>query len=479
MRSSRRPFGALAVAEAFSISGTRLSQIAVPWLVLTTTGSAVWTGVVGFAEMLPYVVAKALGGPLVDRVGAKVVAVTADSASVLIVGLVPLLHWLGILDLAWLIPIAALMGTVRGPSDGAKSALVPAVTERAAIPLERVTGVMGAIERLGGTVGAAAAGAVVAVIGAPQALLVNAVTFGIAAACIARGLSGAETEERHGDSSEARSSYRQQLVEGWRFLRGDAVLVGITMMVAMTNLLDQAWTAVLLPVWAHDTGHGAGAVGLVLAMMAGPSILGALTAAAIGERLPRLPIYVAGFLLAGLPRFAIFAFDAPVWLMAIVLATVGFMSGFCNPILGAVVFERIPKQLVGRVSALSTSLCWSLIPFGGLLGGALTAVAGLRAATLTVGCAYFLVALMPLIRKSFRAFTEGTQTRPTGHKRHRGDTKNRLKSPVVRVPSKHFVSPRDGLCPLGEGGRGLAGSLRRARRRRPGVRRGLRGAARR
>src|SRR5579875_2259853 len=224
MSSNRKPFAALAVAEAFSISGTRLSQIAVPWLVLTITGSAVWTGVVGFAEMLPYVVAKALGGPLVDRVGAKAVAVTADSVSVLIIGLVPLLHWLGMLHLAWLIPIAALMGTVRGPSDGAKSALVPAVAEQGAIPLERVTGVMGAIERLGGTVGAAAAGAVVAVIGAPQALLVNAVTFGIAAACIARGLSGATTEQQQADSCEAESSYRQQLVDGWRFLRGDAVL---------------------------------------------------------------------------------------------------------------------------------------------------------------------------------------------------------------------------------------------------------------
>lgn len=407
MMSDRRPFAALAVAEAFSISGTRLSQIAVPWLVLTTTGSAVWTGVVGFAEMLPYVVAKALGGPVVDRVGAKTVAVTADSCSVLIVGLIPLLHSLGMLRLTWLIPIAALMGVVRGPSDGAKSSLVPAVAERGAIPLERVTGVMGAIERLGGTVGAAAAGAVVAVIGAPQALLVNAVTFGVAAVCISRGLSTSKHPGSHDDSTvsdDAEASYTQQLLEGWRFLRGDSVLVGITVMVSLTNVLDQAWTAVLLPVWAHATGHGAGAVGLVLAAMAGPSIVGALTAAAVGERLPRLPVYVIGFVLAGLPRFSIFAFDTPVWLMVVVLATVGFVSGFCNPILGAVSFERIPRHLVGRVSALKTSLCWSLIPFGGLLGGGLAALLGWRAATMAAGIGYGAVALMPLLRRSFRDF---------------------------------------------------------------------------
>ncbi|GGB14674.1 putative drug antiporter protein precursor [Flexivirga endophytica] len=411
--SSRRPFAALAVAEAFSISGTRLSQIAVPWLVLTTTGSAVWTGVVGFAELLPYVVAKALGGPIVDRIGSKAVAVTADSCSVLIVGLIPLLHWLGMLQLGWLIPIAALMGVVRGPSDGAKSALVPTVAEQGAIPLERITGVMGAIERLGGTVGAAAAGAVVAVIGAPQALLVNAVTFAVAAMCISHGLPDTKSAQPQGDpvrEEETGSSYRQQLVEGWRFLRGDSVLVGITVMVSLTNLLDQAWTAVLLPVWAHATGSGAGAVGLVLAAMAGPSILGALVAAAVGERLPRLPVYVLGFFVAGLPRFAVFALDVHLWTLVSVLAAAGFLSGFINPILGAVTFERIPPHLVGRVSALKTSLCWSLIPFGGLLGGVLSALIGWRAATVGVGIAYFLITLMPLVRKSFREFNK----RPAG-----------------------------------------------------------------
>lgn len=418
MMSSRRPFAALAGAEAFSISGTRLSQVAVPWLVLTMTGSPIWTGVVGFAEMLPYVVAKALGGPIVDRVGAKVIAVTADSCSVLIVGLIPVLHWMGALHLVWLVPIAALMGLVRGPSDGAKSALVPVIAEQGDLPLERITGVMGAIERLGGTVGAAAAGAVVAVIGAPQALLVNAVTFAVAAVCISRGVPGTRAMRSQDDSrdlSEAEASYGQQLLEGWRFLRSDSVLVGITVMVSMTNLLDQAWTAVLLPVWAHETGHGASAVGLVLAAMAGPSILGALIAAAIGDRLPRLFIYVVGFLIAGLPRFAVFAFDVPLAVLVTALATCGFVSGFINPILGAVSFERIPRHLVGRVSALKTSLCWSLIPFGGLVGGFLTAFIGWRAATLLVGAAYFLVTLMPLVRKSFREFKKRPHGVATDH----------------------------------------------------------------
>ena len=50
------------VADAISLCGTRVSMIAIPWLVLTTTGSAAQTGLVAFAELLPLVVVQALAG---------------------------------------------------------------------------------------------------------------------------------------------------------------------------------------------------------------------------------------------------------------------------------------------------------------------------------------------------------------------------------------------------------------------------------
>ena len=53
----------------------------------------------------------------------------------------------------------------------------------------------------------------------------------------------------------------RQLREGWDFLRRDPVLSASTVMVAITNLLDLAWAGVLVPVWALDTGYGAGLVG--------------------------------------------------------------------------------------------------------------------------------------------------------------------------------------------------------------------------
>ena len=59
--SRRTPLFGLLLADAISLCGTRVSMIAIPWLVLTTTGSAAQTGLVAFAELLPLVVRPGTG----------------------------------------------------------------------------------------------------------------------------------------------------------------------------------------------------------------------------------------------------------------------------------------------------------------------------------------------------------------------------------------------------------------------------------
>ncbi|OWV74242.1 MFS transporter permease [Rhizobium sp. N122] len=402
------PFLALAAAETCSLSGTRLSTIAIPWLVLSTTGSPVLAGLTAMMEMLPYVVAKALGGPLIDRVGARRIAIICDTASVAVVGLVPLLDFFGLLGMPVLLPVVFAMGVLRGPSDAAKQAMVPDIARLANVPLERVTGVASAIERLASTAGAAGAGALIGLIGPGQALLVNAATFVAAALIVAVGIPGMmrapELSGAPGARPAEKTSYLGDLREGWRFLRGDVVLVSIVAMVAITNLLDQAYHAVLLPVWTRDSGHGPELLGAMFAAFAGASIVGAAIAAAIGERMPRLMVYTVAFLLTGFPRFLVAALDAPLGLVFTTLAIAGFASGFLNPILSAVIFERVPKPLTGRVTSMNAALCFALIPFGGLVGGALISTIGLAAALLLTGFAYLAATLLPLGLKSFRGF---------------------------------------------------------------------------
>ena len=73
-------------------------------------------------------------------------------------------------------------------------------------------------------------------------------------------------------------------------------------------------------------------------------------------------------------------------------------------LVGAVTFERIPAALTGRVSALVNALCWTLMPLGGLAGGALITLIGLPATFACFGLAYFAVTLLPLAVRGFREF---------------------------------------------------------------------------
>jgi MFS family permease len=165
---------------------------------------------------------------------------------------------------------------------------------------------------------------------------------------------------------------------------------------------------VMLPVWAHDSGAGVGAVGLVLAVWSGASMLGSFVAAAYGTRLPRFTTYVLAFLITGLPRFALFALGVPLWMIVVGCVLGGCASGFLNPVLGAVQFERIPRELVGRVTSLSNALCWSLMPLGGILGGVLVSELGLTTALVVVGLAYFVTTMAPTVLPAFREMDRAT-----------------------------------------------------------------------
>jgi MFS family permease len=409
----RIPLYGWLTSEAVSLLGTRVSMIAIPWLVLTTTGSPTRTGLVAFAEITPMVLLKAFGGPLVDRVGPRRMAITADSLSFLVVGLIPLLHHTGTLSFPVLLGLVAVAGALRGPGDAATTALIPALVERADVPYERATGLASAIERGATMIGAAIAGGLVAVLGAANAVAVDAVSFGACALLLlvttrsleARGpdtLDPCDQLAGHGEVEDTPASYVAQLRDGWTFLRRDAVLMSLCVMVAVTNLLDLAWSAVLLPVWAHSSGAGVGAVGLVFSVWGGASMLGSVVAAAYGTRLPRFQTYLIAFLVTGLPRFVLFALGVPLWAILAMCVVGGVSSGFLNPVLGAVQFERIPRPMVGRVTALTSALCWSLMPLGGVLGGVLVSGIGLSPALLVVGVAYFATTMAPALLPSFR-----------------------------------------------------------------------------
>jgi MFS family permease len=397
---SRRSLYGLLVTSVISVAGTRISAIAIPWFVLTTTGSPTKMGLVLLFEMLPYVVVKALGGPMIDRRGPRQVSIFADATSAVVAALIPILYLTGQLSFPVLLVLVAVLGTVRGPGDAAKFALVPQVARESGMSLERVTGLESTADRTTSIISFGIAGGLVAIVGPINAVIVDAASFAFAAIALAVTVSRRPPLDEPGHLSEA--AYLHRLAEGARFLRGDRLLSSVVAMVATTNWLDAAYAAVLLPVWIHDHGYDTTELGLIGMTFALTATGGSLIATAMAGRLPRRLVFLGGFLLCGAPRFLVLALDAPIWGILMTVAIGGFGAGFINPVLGAIFYERVPPHLIGRVSALEDSLCWAGVPLGGVSAAAAIAAFGLAPALVIAGGIYFAATLVPGLRPEWK-----------------------------------------------------------------------------
>lgn len=404
-KRSLRPLGGVLAAMTVSLTGTRVSAIALPWFVLVTTGSATHTGLVAFCEMAPYVAVKAFTGPLVDRVGPRTVSWTTDLISATAALAVPLLHALHLLSFPLLLALVAVIGAARGPGDLAKEVMVPEAADRGGVPLERATGLSGVAERLATTVGPAVGGSLVALLGPLTGLVVNAGCFALGSVIIALALPRRMGEPAEGASAQAggtTAGYWKRFGEGFTFLRTEPLMLTVIVMVGITNLLDAAFITVLLPVWAKESANGPTAIGLASSAMGATAVAGSLICAAVAHRLRRRLVFFTGFLLAGAPRFLILSVDAPLGAVLAVFAVSGFGAGFLNPVIGAVLLERVPRPMLGRVNALGDSLSWAGIPLGGLIAGAAVSSVGLVPVLLVCGTAYFLTTNLAGLRPEWR-----------------------------------------------------------------------------
>jgi MFS family permease len=398
----RGPFVGLVASFFVSEVGTAMSGVAIPWLVLVTSGSAGRTGLVGFAEMAPYVVLHATSGPVADRLGWRRTCVGGNVVAAVTVAAIPVLHALGALPFGLLLALVAVAGTARGAADAATSPLVPGAAALAAMSNERAAGLYSGANRTALLIGLPTAGVLIGATSPSTVVLIDSISFALAALGYAITVPSSVQAERPDGPLTVRG-YGADLLEGLRFLRADRLLIGVATLVAVTNLFDQALTAVLLPVWVRDRLHDATGIGVIGGGLGVGALAGVLLGAWLGERLPRRLTFSVGYLLGAAPPFlalAIFA-DLPPVLVVAVLA--GFFGGFQNPIIGAVLYERVPHRLQARVLGVVRASAWIGIPFGALLGGVLTEAVGLRAALVISGAVMFVVTLAPLVFPVWRS----------------------------------------------------------------------------
>lgn len=392
----RRPLVGLLTAGGVSLLGSRMSMLALPWFAQVTTGSPAKTGLVAFAEMLPYALACAAGGPALDRLGARRASILADAASALAVVSIPLLHAAGALHFGVLVGLVAVAGLVRGLGDTAKRVIFPQAVAASGVSVTRATSLQDGLYRLAGLLGAPLAGVLIAAFGAPNVLLLDAATFAFAAVAVVIAVPGVEA------STAAEEPYLRSLRTGFAFVMKTPLIRGVIIMLLATNLFDAAHSSVLAPWWARNVAGTAVALGVLSASFGLGAVLGNVVFTAIAPRVPRFAAYAVGFLIGGSPRFFAPALTDQLWPVYVVSFVAGFAIAGVNPILGAMQYELVPEALRSRVLGLTTAIAWAGIPLGGLLGGWTVQLLGLRPAWLIFGGLYLVVTLVPFVQPAWR-----------------------------------------------------------------------------
>lgn len=392
----RAPLYALYAADAISLSGNSAAQIAIPWFVLTTTGSATLTALVVFFNFLPIVLAAFFGGVIVDRLGFRTASVVADLASAGAVAAIPLLHATVGIELWQLMALVFAGALLDAPGATARAALLPDVVELTNVGMERASGIQAAIERGSRLVGAPLGGLLVAQFGALTALWIDAASFLVSAALVAVLV---PRHRRHADTP-ASGRFLGELAHGLRFIWDRRLLRAIVVMILLTNLVE-APSSVVRAVFAEDEYGSATAFGLMVGVSGGAALAGALLYSAIGHRLPRRRTFLVCFSFVPVGYLALATVPSlPIALVA--LAVAGFAAGPINPVLFTVQAEIVPGELRGRVFGAIHAGAWAAIPLGILLGGLVVAAIGPAATFLAMGVLLSAVVTYGFFTPAFR-----------------------------------------------------------------------------
>jgi MFS family permease len=361
-------YRALLAANTVSTAGSAMTLLAVPWFVLDTTGNAALAGIAGAALALPQAAGAVFGGPLVDRMGARRASVRSDVVSAAVFGAVPVLHTLGVLSVWPLLVLVFAGGMAQTLGATARRALVPDVAAAAGLALERANAGVQTWQRLAALAGAALGGLLIAALGAPRVLIVDAASFLVSAALVRAAIARADRRRGH-------DRYLTELGAGLRWLLANRALLVVVLLAMGINLLDGPVSSVLLPLYASQDPHGPVALGLLAGAWGCAVLAGSVLYGAHYRRLPAYPLLYTTFLAIGVSRLVLATVPSlPVAMAA--MAVSGLLSAPFNPIAMTLMQREVPAELRGRVFGVVIGLATATLPLGAVAGGVLTAWLG-------------------------------------------------------------------------------------------------------
>ena len=388
--SRRAGLIALFSADVISVLGNRVSMVAIPWLVLQTTGSAAKMGLIAGAEMLPYVVSGVLAAPFADRFGLRRTSILTDVGSTF--AMVAIAAWTHASFLQ-LVLLVAIAGTLRGLGDRVKHVMLKPMADAAGVRMIRVTSAYEGFTKGATLIGAPLGGLMILWFGANGAIWIDAVSFAVCAALIAtlvRPPAAAEQPERE--------PYLTALRGGFAYLRSDRLLLGMIAMIFVLNVLNQAGTAVYVPLWVNEVFGSPAELGVVFGGFAAGALLGNVAFTFLAPKLPRVPALFLGAALGASPRLLVLGLTDRLWLVVVVSFLCGVAMASVNPVMGVMLYERVPAALQTRVFGVTGAIAFIGIPIGGVLAGWSVAWLGLRPASLAMGVLLLVATVVPLLR---------------------------------------------------------------------------------
>ena len=340
-----------------------------PLLVTSITTAPAAVAAAALAQRLPWVLFGLLAGEVVDRTDRRRLMIVGHVVrSLLLVVLVTAVVG-DRLTLQLVYAVLFLLGTAETFADNAGSTLVAAV-----VP-DRVLGAANA--RLVGTrivsnqLAGPPLGAFLFAVGIALPFTAEAVLFALAAALIAR--LPADTSVMVRDHGER---LRTRLTAGAQWLRGNAPVRRLAIVIALFNLSFGATYSILVLYAFERLGLDEAGFGLLLSA----SAVGGLAGAAAYERLEARFSY-ATLLRAGLvvesATHLLLGATTSVWVASVVLVAFGVHEATWGSLSQTIRLRATPADLQGRVNGIYLLAVFGPLSVGALLAGWLAESFGL------------------------------------------------------------------------------------------------------
>ena len=378
--------------------GGQVTMLALPLTAaILLHASPTQMGLLTAMEIVPFVLFSLPAGVWLDRVRKLPIYVVGESVLALVVAGVPLAWWMGWLSMSWLYVAGFVIGTVYTVAGSAAQIVLTQVVARDRLVEAHAKN---ALASSGAEVaGPGLAGVLIKMVGAPFALLADAVLLLVSAA-ILRGIVIHEERRRpqHND-------FWRDLKVGVRFVASNRLLITLACVVGVWQMCHHAAIVVQILFATRTLGLNEQAVGLSYVGLGVGTVFASVFGDRISKRIGPGPCLVLGAAVCGsgwlLLSFApVSAWGTAMFAIMLVLFGAGAVLVFINFL--ALRQAVTPEPLLGRMT--STMRWLILIPAGpgALLGGWLGEHVGLRASLAFAGGVALVLAAVawriPVIR---------------------------------------------------------------------------------